>query len=369
MPSKTFDGRGGPPNELGKFTKIPGGKSQDMGADQARPDEAAAPARQAMPQQSMGRDPKALHDLGFHATVGYGASARAVDALHSSGDLQAMHHHGRALQESVKALKLHGAKPEEIERLRHGLTSLHSALTRNDRVGAHEAINNLRHGFYHAHAVFQKEFGPGGFPVIGRGSQGAPAGGQAQQAGQGNPKAPQPAQSKQAKPKPQDQGANPGKVAMRAQEWAPSTMPDPAAVGSAAAVQSQHPSPVVVNLHTAPVTNNPADSISQFKDVLVEAMRATKPVQVNVPPTQVHVQNKVDPTPVRVENKVEPTPVKFEATVEQPKAPDVHVHVNPTPVTVEAKPGEVTVKLPERKPRDIKFETDKDGKLTGASMK
>ena len=184
------------PRDTGKFTKIEGGlpsrpndpnKAQQMpamkddagaGAGANGEDPRMAQARDMIakqfgqrtpgqPNSTAMRDANSLRGLGFHAGVGYKRAAAAIDALHSSGDLQAMHHHGKILQDAVKSLKAGGAKSEEIDKLRRGLTGLHSALTRNDRVGAHEALGQLQHGFYHGHAAFQKEYGPGTFPLIG----------------------------------------------------------------------------------------------------------------------------------------------------------------------------------------------------------
>lgn len=388
MPGKTFD-ENKHDREQGKFAPIPKGSEAELDA-YTQPGEKTREAGRMIQKQfgtlqpeltgrpvvypaNMQRPPDALKNLGSQAQFGYRSTRRAIDALHSSQGLQAMHHHGRAIQDHIKALKHHGARPEELEKLRHGLSALHAAVSGNDPVKAHEALTQLQHGFYHAHSSLSKEGGGvgGTFPMLG-----TPADDQAEKGrDQKIKKDWDEINSRQGLPDIGQQNAI-GRQMKREKTNFKSVDSDDRRMFLPATPQQ---SPVTVNLHTAPVNNNAQDAAAQFKDILVEAMRATKPVQVNVPPAQVSVQNKVNPTPVHVDVDVNPTPVKFEATVQPsevkvvhqdaPKAPDVHVHINPTPVTVEAKPGEVTVKLPERKPRDVEFKTDKDGKLIGMKEK
>ena len=409
--AKPFDDKRHP-RDTGKFTKIEGGlpsrpndpnKAQQMPAvkdDAGAEDPRMAQARDMItkqfgqrtpgqPNPAEMRDANSLRGLGFHAGVGYKRAAAAIDALHSSGDLQAMHHHGKILQDAVKSLKAGGAKSEEIDKLRRGLTGLHSALTRNDRVGAHEALGQLQHGFYHSHAAFQKEYGPRTFPLIGDKLKQAEAG--------------QPGKDKASKDAgaafQKDRGVAPTGL-KKSEDAASSAMGMPSAdpkpkkpetmrdeltndfqmfkdyVAAAVAGKTGNSGqPVTVNLHMpgqAPMTMKVGNDADEIK-AMFEASKAQAPViQLPAPVTHVHSYQDVH---------VEPTPVKFEATVEAPKAPVVNVtnQVNPTPVQVtnnnqidvEAKPGEmkVEVKLPERKPRELEFKTDKDGKLTGATSK
>lgn len=168
------------PRDQGKFSKIPGGK-RDPDAPPDPRDDARAQIKSSVlagtgptqPAQPM-RDPMALRTLGTSAGRGYSTAQKAMMAMHASGNVQALQHHGRALQDAIKNLKTGGAKPEEIEKLRHGLGALHSALSQGDSVAAHEALTGLQHGFYHAHNEFRKEHGVGGFPPIGQ--QAAPQG-------------------------------------------------------------------------------------------------------------------------------------------------------------------------------------------------
>lgn len=90
--------------------------------------------------------------------------------------------------------------------------------------------------------------------------------------------------------------------------------------------------------------------------------KAGRPTPARFQGESVEVLRTPSERPILVEVKVEPMPFQAEP-------PDVHVHVNPTPIHIEAKPGEVTLVLPERKPRDIEFKTDANGKLTGATVK
>ena len=404
------------PRDVGKFTKIEGGlpsRANDPNKSQQMPavkDEASAEdprmqqardiiAKQfgqrtpGQPNPAEMRDANALRGLGFHAGVGYKRAAAATDALHSSGDLQAMHHHGKILQDAIKSLKTSGAKSEEIDKLRRGLTGLHSALTRNDRVGAHEALGQLQHGFYHSHAAFQKEYGHGPFPLIGDKLKQAEA----------------EHEKKMAQPSPgYDRGYNPplgggvdngkpllkygkGENATKTQlrslmgskefadlkEFFRLTREEEVAAPLIQKTAEQQPVTVNFNMPgQAPMTMKVGNDAEEIK-AMFEASKAQAPViQLPAPVTHVHSYQDVH---------VEPTPVKFEATVEAPKAPVVNVtnQVNPTPVQVtnnnqidvEAKPGEmnldvkVEAKLPERKPRELEFKTDKDGKLTGAVSK
>ena len=396
------------PRDTGKFTKIEGGlpsrpndpnKAQQMPAVKDDEDPRMTQARDMIakqfgqrtpgqPNPAEMRDANALRGLGFHAGVGYKRAAAAIDALHSSGDLQAMHHHGKILQDAVKSLKAGGAKSEEIDKLRRGLTGLHSALTRNDRVGAHEALGQLQHGFYHGHAAFQKEYGPGTFPLIGDKLKQAEAG--------------QPGKDKASKDagaafqkdrgvattglkKSEDAASSAmGMPSSEPKPKKPETMRDEPVsdfqmfkdyVAAAVAGKTNSGQPVTVNLHMpgqAPISMKVGNDAEEIK-AMFDAARPD-PVVVQMPAPVTHVHHKSQVT-------VQPTPVKFEATVEAAKAPVVHVtnQVNPTPVQVtnnnqidvEAKPGEmkVEVKLPERKPRELEFKTDKDGKLTGATSK
>jgi hypothetical protein len=402
------------PRDTGKFTKIEGGlpsranqpgKSQQMpamkddagdGADgedprmaQAR-DQIAKQFGQRTPGQANPadvRDANALRGLGFHASVGYRRAQAATDALHSSGDIQAMHHHGKILQDAIKSLKAGGAKSEEIDKLRRGLTGLHSALTRNDRVGAHEALGQLQHGFYHSHAAFQKEYGPGGFPLIGNNLKQAEAG----QAGKDNtPKEAGAAFQKgrgiapAGLKKSEDAASSARGMHDEPKPKKPETMRDEPSefqmfkdfVAAAVAGKTNSGQPVTVNLHMpgqAPINMKVGNNDAEEIKAMFDAARSD-PTVIQLPAPVTHVHNYSDV-------HVEPTPVKFEATVAAPKAPVINVvnQVNPTPVQVtnnnqidvEAKPGEmkVEVKLPERKPRELEFKTDKDGKLTGATSK
>lgn len=58
-----------------------------------------------------------------------------------------------------------GARPEELKQLRTHLSGLSHAVGVGDKVKAHESLMGLQHGFYAAHAGYEKEHGPGGsFP-------------------------------------------------------------------------------------------------------------------------------------------------------------------------------------------------------------
>jgi hypothetical protein len=158
------------PRDLGKFSKIQGGKPGE--GDPADPRD---PARESIKQSIMqgagamdpnARDPQLIQQLGSGAVSGYHSARQAMDAMHAAGDIQALHHHGKIMQKAVKALKDGGAKPEELAKLRHGLAMLHGALTRGDRVSAHDAVTQIAHGFYHAHGEFEKASGGMGIPPI-----------------------------------------------------------------------------------------------------------------------------------------------------------------------------------------------------------
>lgn len=403
------------PRDAGKFSKIQGGlsgqgddpnKSQQMpvqgGDEDLRIKQARDMIAKQFGQRTPGqvnpadvRDTNVLRGLGFHAGVGYKRSAAAIDALHSSGDLQAMHHHGKILQDAVKALKTNGAKGEEIDKLRRGLTGLHSALVRNDRVGAHEALGQLQHGFYHSHAAFQKEYGPGTFPLIGDKLKQAEAGAAEKTAAR---PAPGFGKGKPAGGVPINQGHSPDYDTSPTPKEEPKKKPEVmrdesfemfknyvAACTETLKAERAAPAagqPITLNMHMpgqapvtfngAPVTVNSAppvmvedrESAEKFKSAVTAAVAAKPDVVVHTAPVKVDVHNQI-----------EPTPVKFEATVMPAPAAPVTIQVQPTPVAIhnhnniEAKPGEVKVVLPERKARDLKFETDKEGKIVGASVK
>lgn len=171
MPNKPFDDKKHP-RDTGKFSRIPGGK-QD-GSDDVEPpapdprDDARQEIKNSITSGAEMRHPQQLRTLGLTSGRAYEAATNATKALHASGDVSVLHHHGKAMQDAVKALKQGGAKPEELEKLRRGLTALHSALSIGDQVAAHEAITGLQHGFYHAYSSFRKEHGMGGFPLIGQ---------------------------------------------------------------------------------------------------------------------------------------------------------------------------------------------------------
>lgn len=455
MPNKPFDDNKHP-RDTGKFSRIPGGKGD--GPDAAEPpapdprDDARQEIKNTLTGAPGARHPQQLRTLGLTSGRAYEAATNATKALHASGDVSVLHHHGKAMQDAVKALKRDGAKPEELEKLRRGLTALHSALSIGDQVAAHEAVTGLQHGFYHAYSSFRKENGPGSFPLIGQEFKDAVAAGDARtkkilsehpnpetvaasqhsyKADQADRKArdymrgyraamakfsdgPQSASAKHRKvleshgyefgyhhngknvyTHPSGHTAHTnhegteiyhkGKKlnTLSTSEDLHGYLTDTHGPSKHDAVDPDKPinkletmraapaSPVTFHLHTAPVHNGDPDGVTKFKDAVVEALKATPPtpVHITVPQQQTVVENKVS---------VEPTPVKFEATVQAaPAQPsDVHVHVSPTPVhvdnkvNVEAKPGEMKVtadvKIPERKPRDLEFKTDKDGKIIGA---
>jgi hypothetical protein len=322
------------------------------------------------------------------------------------------------MQDAIKALKIEGAKPEELGHLRKGLTGLHSALARNDHAAAHEALTQLQHGFYHAHTSFQTEHGGGSFPLIGTkemletamraNSRAADAADwrDAQTARRnaadgdlaGVPSEVRskiekeearglivPTKPKQDKYREADSYRRPDKpAAMRDADEVAKRIADDAMtmfkdfVAASTKVGSDKTQPVVVNL-TLPSQGVTLDQrtgvdTAAFRNGLEAVLDKQKDLTRTIVVPAPQVLNKVD---------VSPTPVKFEATVVTPEPkvptmPDIHVNVNPTPVTVqnnvEAKPGEVKVvadvQLPNRssKPRSVEFQTDKDGKLTGATI-
>lgn len=104
-----------------------------------------------------------LRQMGFAASTAYDSSHQALAALHKGG-MDSLHHYGKKMQESLKAMKKDGARPEEIKEIRGSLVALSDALASGDKVGAHKALLGLQHGFYAAHAAMQNEFGPGAFP-------------------------------------------------------------------------------------------------------------------------------------------------------------------------------------------------------------
>lgn len=121
----------------------------------------------------MVRPSESLKTMGNHSARGYDASHQAMDALHQQG-VHGLHHHGRQMQESIRSLAKSGAKPEELKDLRNHLSGLSGALASGDKVKAHQSLLGLQHGFYAAHAGYEKEHGPGSggeFPQFQRGKK------------------------------------------------------------------------------------------------------------------------------------------------------------------------------------------------------
>ncbi len=148
----------------------------------------------------------------------------------------------------------------------------------------------------------------------------------------------------------------------------------------------EDPVNLTINFNVSPGDGKP----NMFK-VGMEAKEGDKPAipgQTVIMTHDAHfeIKDKIEVAPPVVHNHITvpqapvtpPTPidVKVENVVHVEPTP---VHVDPTPVTInnqnniEAKPGEVKVtadvKLPERKPREIEFTTDRDGKVNGAKEK